>query len=422
MTDRLTSTLKTAAAGFLFSVQFLLLPSAASGATVPTTPASGEIIDPRTVEFDPSMDHDATLPDGTPSVKRYELEFYYAGALDPFQVVDLGKPSPEFDGKIRVDFLGYLMSWPQAGMTYEAKVNAVGPGGSSDSLRSPAFSYQGPCAYVLSEGGLAVSPAGGGANLSVRSGKDCVWMANSSADWLAVQSDITSGSGTLTVAAAPNPTANERTATVTVADVTTTVTQAGSSAVPALASRETRSAPRDQNPGTTPAGRADSGKLVAAPVSVQSTPVRRAERVSPTEVLQTERATAIRSAVQAPTLALPMSRGNGAAARPSIRVSATTIAPGQLLTVTVANGPANRTDWVGLYAVGDDTDGAASVTWQYLSGAMTPPAEGVADSTLTFAMPSTPGTYKVQLLQGDSYTVLATSMDVVITSQPASSR
>jgi hypothetical protein len=72
--------------------------------------AAQVIVDPRTAEFDPSPDHNnATL------VARYDLEFYFQGASQPFQTANLGKPAPQGDGKIRVDLLTVLGAFPPAG-------------------------------------------------------------------------------------------------------------------------------------------------------------------------------------------------------------------------------------------------------------------------------------------------------------------
>ena len=88
-------------------------------------------------------------------------------------------------------------------------------------------------------------------------------------------------------------------------------------------------------------------------------------------------------------------------------VSATTVAPGGTVTATIGNGPANAKDWVGLYAVGS----AAEVDWKFLNGSRTAPAAGVADATLSFTLPTTPGTYVLRLYRDDTYTLLATSRD-----------
>ncbi len=41
-------------------------------------------------------------------------------------MVDLGKPAPESDGKIRVDFASRLAAWPLANGTYDPVNTQVG--------------------------------------------------------------------------------------------------------------------------------------------------------------------------------------------------------------------------------------------------------------------------------------------------------
>jgi hypothetical protein len=91
-------------------------------------------LDPLIAEFDPSADHSAVFaPGGEPVVERYELELYQAGAETPFDTWNLGKPTPEADGRIRVDLPSSLPAWPPAavsyGTTYEGRLVAVGPRG-----------------------------------------------------------------------------------------------------------------------------------------------------------------------------------------------------------------------------------------------------------------------------------------------------
>jgi hypothetical protein len=90
-----------------------------------------------------------------------------------------------------------------------------------------------------------------------------------------------------------------------------------------------------------------------------------------------------------------------------------TVAPSASVTVAVSNGPANTTDWVGLYAVGSAD--SPSITWQYLSGTTTPPATGLSSATLTFTMPSTPGNYEFRFFANNEWTHLAFSTMVTVT-------
>ena len=62
------------------------------------------VSNPRVAEFDPSADHWQLLDGGESAVLKYELEVYLVGASAPFATLDMGKPSPDADGKIRYDF------------------------------------------------------------------------------------------------------------------------------------------------------------------------------------------------------------------------------------------------------------------------------------------------------------------------------
>jgi hypothetical protein len=48
------------------------------------------VINPTTAEFDPSSDHNATLPSGAPAVDHYELDLYLVGGVLPFSTLNLG--------------------------------------------------------------------------------------------------------------------------------------------------------------------------------------------------------------------------------------------------------------------------------------------------------------------------------------------
>ena len=104
-------------------------------------------------------------------------------------------------------------------------------------------------------------------------------------------------------------------------------------------------------------------------------------------------------------------------ATPSITPSVTTVAGGATLTVTVANGPGNQLDWVGLYPT---ASGATYVDWKYLSGSRTAPATGLRAATVSFTMPTTPGTYTLRLMANNSTTqVLASTATITVTTQTA---
>lgn len=117
-------------------------PSASSSVTVTVVPDNGAVIrNPRRVEFLPSADHNARLPDGTPVVANYSFEIYMTGATAPFHTINLGKPAPGTDGIIRYDFSSTVPAWPLPGGIYEARVAAVGPNGSGRSSVSNRFDF-----------------------------------------------------------------------------------------------------------------------------------------------------------------------------------------------------------------------------------------------------------------------------------------
>src|SRR5262249_59279741 len=85
---------------------------------------------------------------------------------------------------------------------------------------------------------------------------------------------------------------------------------------------------------------------------------------------------------------------------PTVTLSATTAGAGGVVNATVANGPAQPGDFVGLY----DAAGAA-ITWNYLNGTRTMPAAGVANATVPLSLPPTAGTYQARFF-GAGYTLL----------------
>jgi hypothetical protein len=95
----------------------------------------------------------------------------------------------------------------------------------------------------------------------------------------------------------------------------------------------------------------------------------------------------------------------------TITPSATTAAPGGSVTVTIANGPGNRLDWV---AVCPGTSSTGCTDWKYLNGTRVAPASGLTAASLPFTMPVTPGQYSFKLFANDSMTVLATSALVTV--------
>jgi len=101
--------------------------------------------------------------------------------------------------------------------------------------------------------------------------------------------------------------------------------------------------------------------------------------------------------------------GIGRAQTPSVALDVAAAPAGGPITITVAGGPANAGDWVGLY----DADGNAT-QWQYLDGSHSLPASGATGATLTFMLPTTPGTYHACFFDA-RYTLIATSGAVTTT-------
>jgi hypothetical protein len=103
---------------------------------------------------------------------------------------------------------------------------------------------------------------------------------------------------------------------------------------------------------------------------------------------------------------------NDAAGSPTLTPSTLTAAAGAMVQLMVANGPGNRTDWVGLHRLGTGSTGYYS--WTYLNGIQSPPQIGLTSATLSFVMPPTPGSYEFRLYRSNSTTVIATSPTVTV--------
>src|SRR5512147_883675 len=103
------------------------------------------ITDAGRAEFAPSPDHSALSTSGTPLVQGYSLQIFVAGQAAVVQEVNLGKPNPDTDGLIRVNFLPLLTTPLAAGVTYESRVGASGPGGIAWSGLSNTFSFTPTC-------------------------------------------------------------------------------------------------------------------------------------------------------------------------------------------------------------------------------------------------------------------------------------
>src|SRR6266850_1795979 len=99
-------------------------------------------------------------------------------------------------------------------------------------------------------------------------------------------------------------------------------------------------------------------------------------------------------------------------ATPSVTASPTSAALGGNVTATIADGPGNAGDWVGLYAAG--AADSTYVDWKYLNGTRTKPGAGMTGATVTLTLPATTGTYNVRFFLNDSTLKLGTSETITV--------
>ena len=196
--------------------------------SIAPTVAAQSITDARRVEFTPSADHDAVdQGSGLALVNGYTLDVFLTGGTVPVQSANLGKPAPESDGMIRVDFVALLLTPLTPGVIYEAVVSAVGPGGSTPGARSNTFSFSLPCPPTISPTSQSLANTGGSVTVNVSGAAACAWTAVSNAGWITVTGATGVGSGTATLSVPSNTGTTSRTGTVTIGTSTFTVTQAG---------------------------------------------------------------------------------------------------------------------------------------------------------------------------------------------------
>ena len=194
------------------------------------------VVDPRYVEFTPSADHSALASDGTPLVQRYSLSVFVVGSSVAFDTMDLGKPTPS-GGVIRVDFLPLLHSVPTPTVVFEARVAAIGPGGTTNSTVSNGFSFNAACAPSINSTGQSVGSGGATGSVGVTAGAGCAWSGVSNASWITLTGATSgSGNGTVPYSVAANTATAARSGTLTVAGQTYTVSQAGAPCTFAISS------------------------------------------------------------------------------------------------------------------------------------------------------------------------------------------
>ena len=185
------------------------------------------IVDARRVEFLPSADNSAIDSNGVALVDHYTMEIFQAGGTTVVATVDLGKPLADADGYMRVDFVARLSNPLTPGVSYEAVVSAVGPGGSAASGRSNTFGFSEPCSFSLSPQSQSFSAGGGTGSFDVATGTTCQWTAVSQASWVTVIAGASNtGPATVSFSVAPSTDTTVRSATVLAAGWNFTVLQA----------------------------------------------------------------------------------------------------------------------------------------------------------------------------------------------------
>ena len=188
-----------------------------------------DVIDPGVAEFDPSPDHWAILDDGQPAVVGYELSVYVVGAPMPFATVDMGKPSPAADGKIRYDFSKEAAAWPLPGGEYEARVSAVGSEGAALSAPSNTFTFSDSqsCAFSLSARSVRAPAGGGDYSIAVSTDPACDWTTDTTLPWVSLWATHGTGSGNLPFQVPANSSTSSRSGIITIAGEAITVSQDG---------------------------------------------------------------------------------------------------------------------------------------------------------------------------------------------------
>ena len=189
--------------------------------------------DPRIAEFDPSPDHWAVLGTGQPAVLKYELDVYLVGSSAPLGTLDMGKPSPDADGKIRYDFSAQIASLALPGSNYEARVSAVGPEGEALSDPSNPFTFTSPfsCAVFLEPGTVSAAAGGGNYGTMVSTGEGCAWSVTTSLPWVRLWTTGGTNGGPVSFEVDANTSTSGRSGNVTIGDVNLVVNQ-GAAAPP----------------------------------------------------------------------------------------------------------------------------------------------------------------------------------------------
>ena len=201
------------------------------------------VVDATTAEFQPSADHNTTS-NGTALVTSYLLQFFPGGSSSASHSIDMGKPAPGTDGLIRFAFTSRLATPLVAGTNYQARVSAIGPGGTSASRLSNTFTVSASCTPSISASSVTVVPTASTGSVSVTAATGCTWTTTSNADWITVTSGASgTGNGSVGYSVAANTATTARTGTLTIAGQTFTVTQNGTQACTYAINTASRTSP-----------------------------------------------------------------------------------------------------------------------------------------------------------------------------------
>ena len=107
---------------------------------------------------------------------------------------------------------------------------------------------------------------------------------------------------------------------------------------------------------------------------------------------------------------------------PSIQINGSTgpvtVSAGATISATVANGPGNPGDWLGVYPVGAPTGSGNPPSWKWLSTDdarnSVPPAPGVTAGTVHLGVPPQAGQYEVRFFPNNSFSLGATSAAITV--------
>jgi hypothetical protein len=95
-----------------------------------------------------------------------------------------------------------------------------------------------------------------------------------------------------------------------------------------------------------------------------------------------------------------------------------TVSAGATIAATVANGPGNPGDWLGVYAVGSASGPGNPASWKWLSTDdarnSIPPAPGVTAGTVRLVVPAQAGQYVVRFFLNNGFAVAATSAAITV--------